>query len=78
MSRERRVCKIANTGCRAPAAYLCGGSGLADGDGSTRATCVRCGDAVCTSPACSKVIRGERICADCESDAERLGPGPDR
>jgi endonuclease III len=63
----RRVCVISGYECLAPAAVKTG-SGVAEGNGSARATCFACGEPVCTN--CSALVywRGEskrRICANC-------------
>lgn len=77
--KERRSCKISNGSCKAPAAIQVGGLGgaVGEGTGSTRATCHRCGEPVCTSKTCSKriVYYGERrrICYDCQWEIGRGG-----
>jgi len=69
---ERRSCKISNGGCKAPAGIQVGGLGgaIGEGTGSTRATCYRCGDPVCTDRYCSRRMtydgKRRRICDDCQ------------
>jgi len=74
---ERRVCSaVMDNDCRAPAGYLIGSGsgsgGVADGSGSTRATCTRCGEPVCTSAGCSRRLPAGRVCVPCiEGEAHR-------
>lgn len=65
--RDRRVCHVSEGECTAPAGIGVPGLGWADGEGSARCVCFKCGQDVCGK--CSKRIsvRGirRRVCNDC-------------